>query len=96
MGSQRLQRTPDVVLRTIADETFLLPVRGDLAKTVEMFVLSEVGRFIWNRTDGQRGLQELVAEVMAVFDVNEAQARTDVAEFLDQLQAYGLLTASSE
>ena len=94
--SSRLERTPDVIERTVADETFLLPVKGTLANTVEMFALSEVGRFIWSRTDGTRGLPELVAEVLREFDVAEDQARADVAEFIGQLQAYGLLSEVTE
>jgi len=92
----RLRRTPDVVERTVAEETFLLPVRGALANTVEMFALSEVGQFVWSRVDGTRGVPELAAEVAQDFDVAEDQARTDVAEFVAQLQAYGLLTEESD
>lgn len=92
MGSPRLQRTGDVVERVIAEETFLLPVKGDLANRIEMFVLSEVGRFIWGRADGSRDREALVAEVLREFDVDEAQARTDVDEFLDRLLRYGLVT----
>ncbi len=86
-----LRRTPDVVERLVADEAFLLPVRGTLARTVELFALSEVGRFVWGRIDGERGLPELVADVVAEFEVDEPRARADVAEFLTQLQAFGLL-----
>jgi hypothetical protein len=92
----RLRRTPDVVERTVAEETFLLPVKGALANTVEMFALSEVGRFVWSRVDGQRGLPELVAEVVRDFDVAEDQARADVAEFVSQLRTYGLLSEESD
>lgn len=87
-----LRRTPDVVERRVADETFLLPVKGTLAATVEMFALSEVGQFVWSRADGTRGLGELVDEVVREFEVGPEQARADVAEFVAQLQAYGLLT----
>lgn len=92
----RFVRTPDVVERTVAEETFLLPVRGTLANTAEMFALSEVGRFIWSRADGSRGLTELVAEVTREFDVAEERARADVAEFVDQLRAYGLLSEEAD
>jgi hypothetical protein len=91
----RFKRTPDVIERTVADETFLLPVRGELAKTVEMFALSDVGRFIWHRVDG-RGIPDLVAEVVHDFDVTEEQAGTDVAEFVGQLRSYGLVSEESE
>jgi hypothetical protein len=92
----RLKRTPDVIERQVADETFLLPVRGELARTVEMFALSEVGRFVWSRADGSRGVPELVAEVVDAFDVSEEQARADVGEFVDQLRAYGLISDEAE
>jgi hypothetical protein len=92
----RLRRTPDVVERTVAEETFLLPVRGALANTVEMFALSEVGQFVWSRVDGTRGVPELAAEVARDFDVAEDQAQADVAEFVAQLQAYGLLTEEGD
>jgi hypothetical protein len=87
-----LKRTPDVIERTVADETFLLPVRGELARTVEMFALSEVGRFVWQRADGSRGIPELAAEVVREFDVSEERAQADVAAFVEQLRSYGLLT----
>jgi hypothetical protein len=90
--SSGLKRTPDVIERTVADETFLLPLRGELARTAEMFALSEVGRFIWRRADGSAGLPELVAEVVREFEVGEERAREDVAAFVEQMRAYGLLT----
>lgn len=92
----RLRRTPDVVERTVAEETFLLPVKGALANTVEMFALSEVGQFVWSRVDGTRGVPELAAEVARDFDVAEDQAQADVAEFVAQLRAYGLLTEEGD
>ena len=91
MSSPRLERTPDLVERKVADETFLLPVKGALANTVEMFALSEVGQFIWSLADGTRGVPELIAEVVREFEVPEDQARNDVAEFVGQLRAYGLV-----
>ena len=92
MSLSRLERTPDLIERQVADETFLLPVRGALANTVEMFALSEVGHFIWSRADGTRGVEDLVACVLQEFDVAEDQARTEVAEFIARLQTYGLMT----
>jgi hypothetical protein len=63
----------------VADETFLLPVRGALANTVEMFALSEVAQFVWSLADGTRGVEDMVA---MEFDVTEEQARIDVVEFV--------------
>lgn len=91
MPSSRLERTPDLIERRVADETFLLPVKGALANTVEMFALSEVGQFIWCLADGTRGVPELIAEVVREFEVAEDQARIDVNDFIGQLRAYGLV-----
>jgi len=91
MSSPRLERTPDLIERRVADETFLLPVKGALANTVEMFALSEVGQFIWSLADGTRGVPELIAEVVREFEVPEDQAQNDVSEFVGQLRAYGLV-----
>jgi hypothetical protein len=87
----RLQQTTDVVARTIADETFLLPIKGELVNTTEMFVLSEVGLFIWDLVDGHRGLEEMVAAVVEAFEVDETRARADVHDFLDELARQGLV-----
>ena len=88
----RLERNPDLVERQVAEETFLLPVKGALANTVEMFALSEVGQFVWSRADGTRGVPELVAEVLREFEVTEEIAQAEVKEFVAQLQSYGLMT----
>jgi hypothetical protein len=95
MLGSRLERTPDLIERRVADETFLLPVKGALANTVEMFALSEVAQFIWSRADGTRGADELVAEVLQEFEVTPEQARADVAEFIGQLVSYGLMSEAT-
>ena len=83
--------SPDVVLRTIADETFVLPVRGQLARTTDIFVLSEVGRFVWELADGTRDLAAIARLVAREFEVSEEQAHTDVEHFVNQLRDYGLV-----
>jgi hypothetical protein len=88
----RLERNPDLVERQVAEETFLLPVKGALANTVEMFALSEVGQFVWSLADGTRGVPELVAEVLREFEVTEEVAQREVAEFIAELQSHGLMT----
>jgi hypothetical protein len=92
----RFAKTPDIVERTIADEVFLLPVRGDLATRMDLFALSEVGQFVWERIDGRRGFDDLLAEVVAAFAVSDEQARADVREFLDQLLDYRLISVLPE
>ena len=95
MQPGRLIPSKDVVLRTISGETFLLPVKGDLVKQAELFVLSEVGRFVWDMADGTRGVDDIVPEVVKAFDVEEDRARQDVEAFVERLREYGLVEVAA-
>ena len=86
-----LRRKDGVVQREVAGETFLVPIHGHLADLQELFVLNEVGRYIWDRLDGHCPLETLVAGVTAAFEVDTRQARLDTEAFLGQLEEAGLV-----
>lgn len=90
MGEKVPRRVHDVVQREVAGETFLVPIRGHLAQMQELFALNEVGRWLWERLDGERGLEDLVVGLTAEFDVDEVQARQDILRFLHDLAEAGL------
>lgn len=75
-----------VVQREVAGETFLVPIHGHVADLQELFVLNEVGRFLWDRLDGSTSVDDLVGAVVAEFEVGEVQARRDVEAFLGKLE----------
>ena len=81
----------DVVVREIAGEVFVVPIRGRLADMDELFVLNSVGQWIWQRLDGTVSTEELAEGVSASFEVEVDDARTDVAAFIGELEAAGLL-----
>jgi hypothetical protein len=91
LTADALRRPADVVQRQVAGETFLVPIRGRLADLQELFVLNDVGSWIWDRLDGRTSLDTLVASVVAEFDVDEPQARRDTEGFLNKLREAGLL-----
>ena len=82
-----------MVQREVAGETFLVPIHGHIADLQELFVLNEVGRYLWDRLDGERSLEDLVSDVFVAFDVTEDQARRDTMVFLGQLSTAGLVEA---
>ena len=88
---QVFQRVEEVVEREVAGEVFLVPIRGHLADLQELFVLNEVGNWLWARLDGTRTVAELVAGVTAEFEVDESRAREDAAAFLEDLLEAGLV-----
>ncbi len=89
------RRVADVMQRDIAGETFLVPVRGHLADLQRVFVLNDVGRWIWEHADGSRAEDDLVAEMVREFDVGEDRARDEVASFLLELDRAGLVEGRS-
>ena len=95
-GSDRrdrvFMRNQDVVSRKIAGELFLVPVRGKIADMENIFTLTAVAEYIWERLDGQRTLNEILSDVMARFDVGQEQADTDLQEFIMELSGAGLIS----
>ncbi len=91
-GPRRLE---DVILREIAGEVFLVPIRGRLADLQELFVLNDVGEWLWQRLDGTRSQDVLVEELIASFEVTPAEAASDLDGFLRELDEAGLLEPMS-
>lgn len=86
-----LMRTPDIVCRNIAGETFLVPVRGDLADMRKIFTLDSVAAFIWEAMDGTRSLSDILDSVTGEFDVARESAAADLAAFTGGLLENGLV-----
>lgn len=83
----RLSVPPQVMSRLVGDETVLL----DLASGV-YFGLDGVGQRIWESVAKGNSLGEAVSVIVSEYDVDEAQAETDVLKFASDLVERGLLT----
>jgi len=77
---------PQVMSRLVSDETVLL----DLASGM-YFGLDGVGQKIWEAVTEGRSLGEAATAIVNDYEVDEAQAQTDVIEFATDLVARGLL-----
>ena len=82
----RLSIPPQVMSRIVGDETVLL----DLASGV-YFGLDGVGKRIWESVEKGNSLDQAAAAIVSEYDVDEAQAQTDVLEFASSLVERGLL-----
>jgi hypothetical protein len=85
----------DVILREIAGEVFLVPIRGRLADLQELFVLNDVGEWIWQRLDGTSSLDSLATELCETFDVSIDDATADLEAFIGELDAARLLEVTT-
>jgi hypothetical protein len=81
-----LAKNTNLVTRTIADETFIVPIAGALASLQQIFALNPVAAFVWEQIDGQHSIEDLRREIADRFDVPSDTAQADLEEFLAALQ----------
>jgi Coenzyme PQQ synthesis protein D (PqqD) len=91
-----LKKTDGFVSRTIAGDVIIVPVRGGVGDLDAIFTLNSVGATIWKLIDGQTSSDALAAAIAREYQVSEATARDDVAEFLQLLSAKGLIAAPGQ
>jgi hypothetical protein len=89
LDARTFSRSESVVRREVAGETFLVPLRGRLVDLQELFVLNEVGTWVWEHLDG-RCLEELGAGLSAEFEIDAEQAQRDAESFVHELTEAGL------
>ena len=81
----------EFVKRDIAGDTILVPVGKTVYDSNGLFVLNELGAFIWDRLAEAETEQDLLRDVLDTYEVTEDVARQDICEFLDKLRAMGIL-----
>lgn len=84
-------KASDLVTRSIANETIIVPVRTHVVDLESIYSTDEVGSLIWKLIDGQTAVERIVAAVCELYDVTDEQVTKDVDEFLEALQAAGLI-----
>jgi len=85
------RKSPDVVVRKIAGELLLVPVRGKIADMQKIFTLNPVGELIWQELDAQRNLDDIRDRVVSEFDVTMETAMSDIEEFITELLQANLI-----
>ena len=90
----RYAKSGDIVTRSIADETILVPVRQSAEDLDSIYSINEVAATIWDLMDGKRTLGEIKALLMEKFDVAPEELERDMAEFVEQLKAEKLIRSA--
>lgn len=81
----------EFVLRDIAGDLLLIPAGKAALDLNGMLTLNEVGGDIWNLLPEVEDEEELIARLLDIYEVEEAELRKDVTEFLDSLKKIGIL-----
>lgn len=81
----------DLIKREIAGDTILIPVGKTVYDNNGLFVLNELGAFLWDRLPEAEGEEELLRAVLAEYEVSEEEAGADITAFLAKLREMGIL-----
>jgi Coenzyme PQQ synthesis protein D (PqqD) len=84
-------RSESVVARVVAGETLIVPVRAKVGDLASIYSFNGTGTLIWKLLASPRTLAELSTAVAQEYDVDAAQAESDVTSFVIEMKAVGLV-----
>jgi hypothetical protein len=84
-----MKRKDDLRLENVGGQNLLIPLGSRVLDMNGMVVLNSTGSYIWDLLAEERSLEELVAAVVAQFDVGAERAGADVQTFVHELAQRG-------
>ena len=81
----------ELVRREIAGDTILVPVGKSVYDANGLFMLNELGAFIWDILPSVESEAEICDAICAAYEVTKEEAEADTAEFLAGLKQMGIL-----
>ena len=79
------------LLREVAGESVVIPLGGTAGNFGGMLRLNETGKLLWAKLEKGASREELLAAVLAEYEVEENVAAADIDKFLQKLQQNGML-----
>ena len=89
-----VRKKGEFVTRSIAGETIVVPVRGQVGDLDAIYNLNETGAYIWEQIDGRKSVTQVVEAVRGEFEVALEQAEKQTSEFIAALEAAGMIEPS--
>jgi hypothetical protein len=81
----------ELIKREIAGDVILVPVGKAVVESNGLFVLNELGAFLWDRIPIAQSEDDLVSAVLEEYEVSHETAEMDVHEFVQNLTKLGIL-----
>ena len=81
----------ELIKREIAGDTILVPVGKTVYDSNGLFVLNELGVFIWDLLPNVETQEEICQAILKEYEVSEQEAKKDVAEFLNKLRQLNVI-----
>lgn len=91
-GTKDMNLEKDFILREMAGEYVIIPTGKRAPLQEGLLTVNEVGAALWKELETGADFQELLASVLAQYEVEEERAVREIREFLDLLRKNGILT----
>jgi hypothetical protein len=82
----KLAKAEDVIWRQIGDDVVVIKDNG-----LATHVFNKTAGYIWELSDGTRGVDNIAAKIYERFEVTPEQAKADVEEAVNHLIKAGIL-----
>jgi hypothetical protein len=86
----------NLVARSIAGETLIVPFRSGIADLDCIYALNEVGSRVWELLDERRPIDDIAEAICREYEVSRDQAANDLGELLRSLETAGLIHPAGE
>lgn len=90
-GKETMHIVPGFVVRQIAGETVAIPAGAAARALSGLLALNGSGRLLFERLQTEQTEDSLVQFLLEQYEIDEATAKSDVAEFLQTLRDSGVL-----
>lgn len=81
----------ELLKREVGGEAFLVPLGKTVYDSNGLFVLTELGSFIWDLLPEADNADQILEKILLAYEVEEAVARADLEEFLNKLREMNIL-----
>ena len=81
----------EIIKREIAGDTILVPVGKTVYDSNGLFVLNELGSFIWDLLPEAESEDAICKAILDAYEVSEEQAAKDLNEFMGKLKELNIL-----
>ena len=81
----------ELIKREIAGDTILVPVGKTIYDSNGLFVMNELGSFIWDLLPNVETEEEILQAVLAEYEVSQEEAAKDIAEFMGKLRQLDII-----
>jgi len=88
---EKLIRSQSVVARVVGGETLIVPIRRKVGDLASIYSFNATGTLIWKLLDSPKTVLELAASVSQEYEIDAAQAASDVTTFVGEMKAVGLV-----